>query len=399
MNDNCVWPIKKKDTSHVDMRVIYQKLMVAYLAILIIGYIFQIYPPFHIILAISVLSVFFSRKKIDVDYIRQYLFIILFSMYGIIVATFTGGGYGGPITIITGLMVCYAIESMKFDKHDVYLIVICCIMSIIYWIIRSPGYYDEFFYNQWKGDGTLTNANGVGYILCYQGSFLFIILSLSKKKVLKKLKWVIGFLCLFGCYNVRARMAIISLAFFLGCSLLIQLFPPKRIRFIKIILILSVLLEIIFPFIYVILYKSGFGSSIVFFGLSEKGLYSGREAIWIKAFDAIQSLPDLLFGIGSHQDFWKDKTLNMHNNAMNLLVVVGLVGMCVYYVYLIRYIFRKFDFKNASMLQWQCMVFFVGVVIAGATDITLFYNQFLAYYFIPLGISLNSNYKGFKTAL
>lgn len=109
-------------------------------------------------------------------------------------------------------------------------------------------------------------------------------------------------------------------------------------------------------------------------------------------FDEIQTIPELLFGIGSKHDFWKEGLLNMHNNAMNLLVVVGVVGLIIYFAYLIMYINRCFDFANASELQWQCLIFFICIVFEGTTDITLFYNAFLAFYFIPLGVALNKNY-------
>ena len=161
---------------------------------------------------------------------------------------------------------------------------------------------------------------------------------------------------------------------------------------IKTFLYFSIGLEIIFPFIYLLLYKSGIGSKIKLFGLAEKGLYSGRETIWQSAFDAIQTIPEFLFGIGSKHDFWKEGLLNMHNNAMNLLVVVGMVGLIIYFAYLIMYINRWFDFANASELQWQCLIFFICIIAEGTTDITIFYNPFLVYYFVPLGIALNKNY-------
>ena len=100
-----------------------------------------------IILIISILVVFFSSRSIDSNYIKQYVFIIGFAVYGIIVATITGGGYGGPITIITGLMVLYAVQKMKFDKFDLSILVFAMLISIGYWLYRSPTYYNEFFLN------------------------------------------------------------------------------------------------------------------------------------------------------------------------------------------------------------------------------------------------------------
>ena len=380
--------IKRK----IPLIIFYQKLMVLFAAALIIGNTFRMEPPYYISLIVSILAVFFSSRSINNNYIKQYLFIIGFAIYGIIVATVMGGGYGGPITIITGFMVLYASQKMKFDRFDVSILVIVMLISIGYWLYRSPTYYSEFFYNQWKGDNTYTNSNGVGHYLAYECSFMFMIMSLSSKRWVKWAKWILAGLCLWGCYNVRARMALVTLFLFLLVNIIARIGYKHREGIIKSFLYFSIALEIIFPFIYLLLYKSGIGSKIKFFGLAEKGLYSGREGIWQMTFDAIQTIPELLFGIGSKHDFWKEGLLNMHNNAMNLLVVVGMVGLIIYFAYLIMYINRCFDFANASELQWQCLIFFICIIAEGTTDITIFYNPFLVYYFVPLGIALNKNY-------
>ena len=136
-------------------------------------------------------------------------------------------------------------------------------------------------------------------------------------------------------------MALVTLFLFIFVNLIAK---NKKYRkgIVKSFLIFSIILEVIFPFIYLLLYKSGIGNNIKFFGLAEKGLYSGREQIWKSAFDTMNTLPSIMFGIGSKHDFWKEGLLNMHNNAMNLLVVVGVLGLIVYFVYLVIYINKKF---------------------------------------------------------
>ena len=194
---------------------VYQKLLVLFMAMLIIGNTFQFEPSYYILLILSILIVFTSYRGIDINYVKQYVFIFCFALYGIIVATMTKGGYGGPLTIITGLMVLYAAQEIKFDKFDISVLVIAMLISIGYWLYRSPTYYSEFFYNQWKGDNTFTNSNGVGHYLAYQGAFMFMIMSLSQKKWIKLAKWILAGMCVWGCYNVRARMALITLLLFL----------------------------------------------------------------------------------------------------------------------------------------------------------------------------------------
>lgn len=376
--------------------MLYQKIMIYYCAVLILGNILQYEPPYYILLLISIFVVFFSKRKIDTGFIKQYMFIVLLALYGIIIAIVTGGGIGGPLTIITGMMVCYAAQDIKFDKKDITLLVFVMCISILYWLYRSPTYYSEFFYNHWKDDGTYTNSNGVGHYLAYECAFMFMLLSLSRKKWIRRFKWILALICIWGCYNVRARMALFTLIIFLLMNLFIEKFPKIKNGTVKVFLIGSIILEIVFPFLYLWMYKSGIGSKIVMFGLAEKGLYSGRESIWLNAFKEMDNLPSVLFGIGSEHDFWKGNVLNMHNNAMNLIVVIGLLGLLLYFGYLVKYILESFDFSRATNFQWQCLIFFICIIVEGATDITLFYNPFLAYYFIPLGIALSDNYTNEK---
>lgn len=376
----------------ISLAMFYQRITILFWASLIVGNIFQKEPPSYLLLVISVLSIFTSKRIINIYYIKQYIFLISFAIYGIIVAFFTKGGVGAPITIITGLIVVYAAQELKLERVDIAILIVAILLSLVYWIYKSPTYYNDFFYNHWKGDGSYTNSNGVGHYLAYECSLIYIIMSTSSKRWVRWLKYFLAILCVYGCINVKARMAVMTLILFLFINVIILCFHKYRIQIVKLCLNGAIALEIIFPFLYLNLYKIGFGKDIKMFGLSEKGLYSGREEIWKNAFNAMTSLKSIIFGIGSKHDFWIGHPLNMHNNAMNLLVVVGSIGVIVYFFYLIIYIYRNFDFYNASNIQWQCLIFFICILIEGTTDITLFYNNFLAYYFIPLGIALNKNY-------
>lgn len=385
-----------KQKNIIFMKRICQKLIVIFLTLLIIGNTLQFSPPSYILIVISIMAVFITKREVNFFVIKQYLFIDILVLYGIIVAVATGGGIGGVLTIVTGLMVCYAAQEIEFGKNDIILLVVAMCISIAYWLYRSPNYYTIFIYNRAKGDGSYTNSNGVGYYLAYECSYMFMLMSLSRKKWIKRGKWFLMAVCIWGCYNVRARMALATLIVFIFVNYIVEKFPKRRVGIAKVFLIGAVALEIIFPIVYLWMYRKGIGSDMTMFGLAEKGLYSGRQRIWQAAFDVMTDIPQILFGIGSKHDFWAGHVLNMHNNAMNLYVVIGLVGLVLYFGYLITYIFRTFDFKSASKLQWQCLIFFICIVMEGTTDITLFYNSFLAYYFIPLGVALNSRYSYLK---
>ena len=165
------------------LNVLYQKLIVIYLALMILANVVGRGLPYYVLLIIAILTVFSSKRAIDATYIKQYLFIIVLAIYGMLVAVVKGGGIGGPLTIITGFMVCYAVQEVKFDKNDIKIIVVVMCISIAYWLYQSPTYYSEAFYNHWMGDSTYINSNSVGHYLDYECTFMFIILSMSKKKM------------------------------------------------------------------------------------------------------------------------------------------------------------------------------------------------------------------------
>lgn len=82
----------------------------------------------------------------------------------------------------------------------------------------------------------------------------------------------------------------------------------------------------------------------------------------------------------------------MHNNAMNLLVVVGILGLIWFLIFLYREIFGEYDINRVSLWQTYMLIFFICVLVEGVSDITIFYNEFLLYIYMPLGIACNRNY-------
>lgn len=382
----------KKDKLIIPISNIYRRLIIIYIALLIVGNTFHFEPSYFIVLVLSILTVFFTRKEVNKKDIHNYIFISGYLLYGIVVALFTKGGIGGPFSIITGLIVFFAAQKLVFNKTDIIIVVLSSMVSIVYWVVRSPTYYQEFFYNQWKGDHTFTNSNGVALYLMCECIFVFIIIDNQKHKFLQHVKWLLVGVCLWAAFNVKSRMVFLTFVLYFIANAIILGSKKNKQRLLKLFLYSSIALEIIFPLFYLFLFKIGFGKSIKFFGLNEKGLYSGRELIWSQAFDNMTSIADYMFGIGSRHDFWKEGILNMHNNAMNLFVVVGVIGLVVYFVFIIDLIINQFDYNNASKMQWQFLIYFICIIFEGVTDVTLFYNPLVAFYFIPLGIALNKKY-------
>ena len=72
-------------------------------------------------------------------------------------------------------------------------------------------------YNRWKGLEELKNPNMVGRVINYTSMLLFAFLENAKKQWIKKGRWILLFLGIWGTYNVRARMSMmVSCCFLLG---------------------------------------------------------------------------------------------------------------------------------------------------------------------------------------
>lgn len=351
--------------------------------------IFQMQVNPYLVVFLSLVSIFLGTKQLSSDIKKQCLILTFFVMYGFITILYNSGGIGGIYTTVSGCVLFLASREIKFSGKQVLFIIVCLLILNIYWTIQSPTWYELSFYDHWRGDGTLTNSNGVGKYICYSAILIYICLRQSNNKIIKYLRYILLGSSIWGIYNVRARISLLVICVFVLLDFWLYLSKNKNV-FIKYTFCFAIIAEIVFPFIYLMMYYYGIGSNIKMFGLSEKGLYSGRQTIWLQALGGMNSLGDWFLGVGSNQEYWTGHVLNMHNNFMNLLVVVGVIGTIFFIVFLYNMVVKNYDANNKYIWQNQLMLFFIVVLLEGCTDITIFYNDFNLYIYLPLGIACSS---------
>lgn len=351
--------------------------------------IFQMQVNPYLVVFLSLISIFLGTRQMNSDMQKQSLILIIFVMYGLMTILYNSGGIGGIYTTVSGCVLFLASREIKFSRKQILFIIVCLLILNIYWIIRSPGWYDLAFYNHWQGDGTLTNSNGVGKYICYSAILIYICLRHSNNKIIKSLSYIVIVGSIWGIYNVRARISLLAICAFILFDFFLYL-SKNRSVFIKYMFSFAIIAEMVFPFIYLRMFYYGIGTDIKMFGLVEKGLYSGRQEIWLKAIEGMDSLGDWLLGVGSNQQYWTGHVLNMHNNFMNLLVVVGVIGAVFFILFLYSIAMKNYDANNKYIWQNQLMLFFIVVLFEGCTDITIFYNDFNLYIYLPLGIACSS---------
>lgn len=348
-----------------------------------------------VLIGIGVMCYSFRLLSLRKDEITDIVTMFLLFFNAVLSATINYGGYGTAINCVYGILIVSLCRRVMFTKVQVLGILFFCFISYVYWMIQSPNAYDVFMDAQrWDSsyEGVM-NANGVGILIFYTSVLFFNFSKFINNKYLHYLAWFMLLGGIWGIYNAKSRMALVSTFLFILIILIFQinLFKCSKINILRKLFYLGIIFEITFPFLYLYMYQIGFASDYVFADTAEKGLYSGRQQIWGLAFDNINTFTNWIIGIGSYHDFWEGHdTLNMHNNFMNLLVVTGLSGVVIYYSYIIK-CFEK-SIKNYSMseIQYLMLLFFICIIFEGVTDITMFYNVFAPFAFVPFGIALNS---------
>ena len=329
-------------------------------AAFILGQCFQKSINFVFLSIISIIGLCFYIPVFKSDDKKNMIFILFFLFYTLILTMISKGGIGSVYTLSSCFIVFYCIKNFTLTKLQKYVILFSLLFTNIYWIINSNGYYDAFFYNQWLGDGTMTNSNGVGKYICYTCILIYIFIKdLELNKITKLYIPFLFIMSFYGIYNCRARISLLVLTMFI----ILNYFLVEKKYFNKKIFNnlynLIFILVTIFPYIYIFMYNHGIGSNIQTFDLSTKSLYSGREDIWIKSFEGIKNISCLLFGQGSSVDYWEGHVLNLHNNSMNLFIVFGLIALLIYYFLLKKIINNSFVFGNqVNNISIRLLIFF-----------------------------------------
>lgn len=355
----------------------------------LLGQCFQYSINIYILSVLSIIGIIGTRNNFEKIDIKILFATFLLFVYSLTNALLNNGGIGSAFTIVSGIIVFFAFKNITITERERTIIVCTAFITNLYWIIHSNGYYDLAFINHWLGDGSMTNSNTVGKFICYTAILIYILCS-YKKRVMRWISYLIIVMSFYGIYNCRARISIIVLALFITFDFIFRKFPRLNKSNIYLKIFYAILLLVtIFPLIYIAMYTAGVGRDIEMFDLSAKGLYSGRETIWLKAFNGMNNIGDWVFGVGSNVDYWQGHILNMHNNAMNLLVVIGIFGL-VFYCILLTYIIKKYCAKlYENLMTRRFFLFFLCILFEGISDITIFYNTLLLYYFAPLGMGCN----------
>lgn len=327
------------------------------------------------VIPIIIGSIFIINNNINKKDLISILIIFLLATVSL---AFSNGGIGSILILLMSVLMVQVLSTTSFPPSYIRIIPLVGFCLVILLFIKSFAVVDDFKYFQ----ETENNPNTMAYFIVYGFVYWFAFTNFSRllNKVLCVALLIVAF---YGIYNFSSRGA--ASAFI--CFFLMNLLPVRIYKsnyFIN-MLWLFVLISILFPLFYVYLYNN-----FIDISLFNKSLYTGREEIWLRMFNAFGENPlAWLFGLGSHTELWVGHNLNVHNNFWAVLVNFGIFGFIMYYVFIIGKIKELTTYMGNTMIRRLVIGFISYALFAGILESTTFWMPVLIYIYWGLGFSLS----------
>jgi len=185
--------------------------------------------------------------------------------------------------------------------------------------------------------------------------------------------------------NYMCRTSAVALLFFLLVRFLLLKWVSYRWLFAGCVFL--VIIGVLIPSAYIWL-KEVVGQMEI----GGKGLYSGREVIWMNMFDAFAENPMAwLMGLGSESgvDVENGVAIGMHNAFWTLIVNFGAPYFCLYMYWVLRFIKKActedLDYMGKKMVL--CVV--TGAFVIGYAEGYLVADGYMFLWILPLAMAID----------
>lgn len=244
-------------------------------------------------------------------------------------------------------------------------------------ILLSFGYFDRYAINK----SSMVNSNTMGMYLLDMGMFLLFFLDTSEKKSPIK-STLISLVTICSLYvGYQARGNLIAFLFFLACCL----YRKHIVKSNKRVLILAILIIVvgaIIPFLYMELVQRGFFGVRVY---SMKDMYT-RERVWSGVVESFISNKNyLILGLPANELEIMGESL--HNNSLEVLAYVGIIGMILYFAFVLKYVKVIISNPKYSRKNDLLLFAFLSLLVLGFTEVSLFWSVTYVVHYMYLGIA------------
>jgi hypothetical protein len=240
----------------------------------------------------------------------------------------------------------YYLDYIKIDRKLInYIFIINFIISL--WFVYLS--LSEYAY---KGHPTYltlgySNPNQTAMFLLFNIITLIAANNFYKNKIIKTLIFIITIYLSYLIYLTDSRICFIVLIIIFVFN-----FRKKKFKIPKLAVFIITLTPILFMIVYTKLFTSNILLNFEFLG---KAFYSGREHILLDVLEDIKN--NMILGkLGLYQ------FENVHNGVLSIIVSLGLLGLILYYLYMLRVLFRvaqKLNNKTAYIAFCGILMVFV----------------------------------------
>ena len=336
----------------------------------------------HVFVVAGFIIVLTSRKII----INRNLLIgyILLVLMALLVVRLNGSGSGVVLQFIWPLLLIVILSRKTLSKSFIIAIIYISKLFIILLVGKTLMLYRASDMSLFTVKNGYINPNSTGMILIY---LLWFSTIGNKKSGLNKSELFWTAIVFVGVWFSESRTSLLVLVL----TVVLQLFFYEKLRENRKILFLIILAAFIasfmLPFAFVLLYKSGALSKIIFL---RKSLFTGREWIWMKVFDYFRQNPiAYIIGTGYNDTFWKQGSFNLHNAYIMLVAQYGLIITLGYFFFILRIVWKSYDAGKLSALKTKMVFIVLTVMLVGLAEVSFSYIPILIFPGIALGILNN----------
>lgn len=341
------------------MKIKKNSIAMFFLIVLYLVFIISIFIPsfnnvlesylMYIIFIICILFNAIYTKSINK---KSALIIFPFIICFVLSLTMLISGFGSYLNVINLILIIVTAKKLNFsDKNYKTILYLCFFLLIALWI-KSVSVWDNFVLNL---DDNNPNVIAQEIVLAYGiiCSGMDLIKKGKDSYFLLALVSIITFLSILQCNCRTALIVYIILVLSLLFKNIRSFINKKYIGIIIIIIICGLL----FPFLYVFLYKNSYIINIPF--VSEKSFFTGREMIWKIAIDALNNsgIKGYLLGLGSHYVTSYGIISNFHNWYLGMVYYFGIPLTFFFFSY---FVYELSKIENITIKITVLSIFLFG---------------------------------------
>lgn len=341
--------INSKKNSIANVMLLF--MLLPNIIVLFSSQLFNLYSSYSIIINLFYIVIIMLLSPKHYKY-SEVFFLISVTVFLFLNAFLNTKAYGSALILLEVFLVIVALSKIKLEKRFMSVLLWFMIALNIFLFIKSVSFSVSGY----------TNFNTNQLAMNSLVSFMYVVI--FRRRLLKKNFWVYfsGISTVLAINNYDSRTTFVSLLFFISLVFIVPDRILMRKTYYRLIYRSIIALGILIPFGYVLLWLNRFTVGIEFMG---KRFFTGRELMWIELHSSMESLKDMLLGVGS-KGIFTNELANAHNITLHIIMVSGLIACIIYYVVLINKfeILVKNNFK-ISRFGFQSLIAFWSMIVYG----------------------------------